>query len=521
MKAAIHRRDVLKWGLASGSFVATLGGQLLPDVVHAAEQSTLLVGTSRVNMTPTLPTPFDTGILEITDRVTRTPFAKMVYLENGDQRVLLIATDTTGVLHTAYRTFREAIAAKTGLTPGQLIINSSHTHKGLYYNVDDQELLAGTPLQVVGMDSYRTLIQHLADGAAQAIAGKQPARLSVGVGQLQDLAWNRRLQFLSEYHESLFNARRKFPIGTTDSCLGVVRAEGADGRSLAVLCFYACHPTLYEPGLSSDYPGFATAELERQLGEPCVALFFQGCAGNIGPNPKLIGMGGTAASVQVAGTLFAGRVLQTLLTSMEQIESRAFAFGRAEYDLPLVPLSYGPTAVGEGAFWKWFTPPPLVPEHKPGSISDLERRFKKALDGLDRSQIKTNDDTNITYDHWALMALADRLTLARNLKEWSRHEVQVLICGPLCLVFLPGEAFIDYGLEIKQNSPYKYTFVSAYNDTTIQYVPDPIALEEGGYETGPWCYSTPETGGVLVSESLRLIRKMSPGATPKLSSAIT
>ena len=526
----LSRRQLLKLGLASGAtLAATLPGDSLWSFTRASvfdrtsrlsspETPAILVGTARVDITPTLPSPFDIGVLEIADNICQRLFARMVYLESGEQRALLIATDTAGILHTAYHTLRQAIAQKTGLAPGQVVINSSHTHRGLYYNLDDQALLSKTEFQVVGMENWEALVSRLAEAAEQAMSSKQPAVLSVGQGKLPELAWNRRLLYLSEYHERHFNQRRKFPIGTTDPTLGVVKAETADRKALAVLCFYACHPTVAEPGLSGDYPGFAMAALEREMGPSCTALFFQGCAGNIAPNFRLQGAGGTTLAVDMVGSTFAARVeqvlvQQVLVKSMERITSPPFVFGRAEYDLPLVPLSYGPTAVGSVPLGRWFEPPPLVAEYQTGSIKDLEERFEQAVATFDRSLLASSPrNTSASYQHWLMMALADRLTLAKNLKEWSRHEVQALVCGPLCLVFLPGEAFIDFGLEIKQNSPYPYTFVSAYNDTTIQYVPDPIAFEEGGYETGPWCYSTPETGGVFVTESLKLIKALQRGS---------
>ena len=82
----------------------------------------------------------------------------------------------------------------------------------------------------------------------------------------------------------------------------------------------------------------------------------------------------------------------------------------------------------------------------------------------------------------------------------------------LCLAFLPGEPFIELALEIRERSESEFTFVAGYTDATPVYVPDETAFEEGGYEVGPWCYSTPETGKVLVRETLALFESMeSPG----------
>lgn len=464
----------------------------------------LLAGTARVDITPAVPSPYDLGVSELADKVAQRLYARLVYLERGDHRMLLVAVDSEGVLRTAYNMLRAAIAASTGLEQGQIIINASHTHSGLYYSLDDEVLLAKYKYHLLRQQSFNLLVSHVAEGARQAAKNQQPVALSVGQGGLPELAWNRRLQYLSDYHARRFNPRRKFPIGTTDPTLGIVRLDTASGKPLALLCNYACHATIGETGLSGDWPGYAMLALERELGDSCTALFVQGCAGNVAPNWRLQGAGQSRSAVDTVGALFAARAQHVLLTSMEPIDAASLTIGRAEYPLPLVPLSYGGTAVGDVPLKRWFEPPPLVATSSVGSIEDLERRFEREATS---SKWKGED-----YGHWVLLALADRLALARNLPEWNRHEVHGIACGPLCFMFLPGEVFVDYALEIKESSSYKYTFVSAYNDSTITYVPDPVAFEEGGYETGPWCYSTPETGGVIVSQALRLMSALKTGA---------
>jgi hypothetical protein len=74
-------------------------------------------------------------------------------------------------------------------------------------------------------------------------------------------------------------------------------------------------------------------------------------------------------------------------------------------------------------------------------------------------------------------------------------------------VFLPGEAFIEIALEIRDRSPFRHTFVSAYNDVTPCYIPTETAFE-GGYEVVPWCYSTPETAKALVDGARNLVQSV-------------
>src|SRR5439155_1096398 len=80
------------------------------------------------------------------------------------------------------------------------------------------------------------------------------------------------------------------PDRAIDRSVGVVRFDDLAGRAIAVTFSYGCHPVLHGPrprAISSDYPGAARALVERNLapgaGGPPVALFLQGCGGDINP----------------------------------------------------------------------------------------------------------------------------------------------------------------------------------------------------------------------------------------------
>jgi hypothetical protein len=496
-----NRRRFFRWGLAAEAHLVTSSW-----FTRAAAEKPILAGVARADITPALPAFFDLGVVEIAHKIGHPLFAKIFYVEQGDEKALFIAADMEGYLRTAYSRIKNRVVEATGLVPEQIVINSSHSHNAMWVNLDVEALLNKSGLHLVDVGSFDASVERIARAAKQAVSSKQPVKLFAGEGRLPELAWNRRTKYLSDEEARRFNRRRQFPIGTTDPTLGVVRAQTASGRTLAVLCFYASHATVPAGGdyLSGSYPGAATAFLERRMGPPCTALFFQGCAGNIAPKPERW-PGGSPTAVDQVGAVFAERVWQILQTSMQPLTAPV-KFGHIRCELPLEPLRYGPSAVGQEPLNRWFEAPPLVAEHRQGSIAELQQLLSDAI------AAQKSGKCTPAKGPWILIALADRLTLAQNLPEWSRYDLQAFLCGQLCLVFIPGETYVDIALEIKQKSGFSHTFVSAYNDCTPVYVPDPIAFEEGGYETGPWCYSTPDTGHVLVTDSVRLIKSLSRSA---------
>jgi hypothetical protein len=62
-------------------------------------------------------------------------------------------------------------------------------------------------------------------------------------------------------------------------------------------------------------------------------------------------------------------------------------------------------------------------------------------------------------------------------------EVQVISLGDdLAWVSLPGEIFVELGLQIKRGSPFKQTMIAELANGSIGYVPNRVAYAQGNYE---------------------------------------
>ena len=64
------------------------------------------------------------------------------------------------------------------------------------------------------------------------------------------------------------------------------------------------------------------------------------------------------------------------------------------------------------------------------------------------------------------------------------YPVAVWRLGGLTWVFLGGEVVVDYALRIKRNLGSSHTWVSAYCNDVMAYIPSQRVLKEGGYEGG-------------------------------------
>ncbi len=84
-------------------------------------------------------------------------------------------------------------------------------------------------------------------------------------------------------------------------------------------------------------------------------------------------------------------------------------------------------------------------------------------------------------------------------------------CDELAWVALPGEIFVELGLDIKKRSPFRHTIVVELANGSVNYVPTKRAFTEGNYEPiSARC--APGSGEMLVEAAVRLLNELKPAA---------
>ncbi|MDR3621722.1 MAG: hypothetical protein P4L85_20385 [Paludisphaera borealis] len=175
----------------------------------------------------------------------------------------------------------DSVAAKSGVAREQLLVAFSHTHAAGLMDSRRADRPGGDLIAPYMAD----LAERLAGLVAEARAHAEPVTLCYAKGRC-DLA----------AHRDLFDeAGGRFvcgfnPGGPADDTVMIVRATDADGRTLATMVNYACHPTTlaWENTLiSPDFPGAMREVVEQATGVPC--LFLQGASGELGPREGFVG----------------------------------------------------------------------------------------------------------------------------------------------------------------------------------------------------------------------------------------
>jgi hypothetical protein len=185
-------------------------------------------------------------------------WVKTVVVEAGGAGVALVTLDSIGLTRPDVERIRRGVAAQRPEL--QVVVSSTHTHSG-----PDVVGLWGSSLWRSGRDT--TYVDSLVDRAVVLVlttaAAVEPVSSRV-VSQDVPLEW---VENVSEP-------------GLLDRRLSVLQFLDADGRSLATLTNYACHPTVLGPDntlVSADYvAGFYETMAARLGGEN---LFLQGAIG--------------------------------------------------------------------------------------------------------------------------------------------------------------------------------------------------------------------------------------------------
>ena len=199
-------------------------------------------------------------------------FARVLVLDDGDNAVAIITLD---ILNPFFAEVRERIKEQLGIAC--TLINCSHTHSDGRGGHNDKW--------------RETVGQLIYDAVEEAQAGMAPVTLHAGRAQSRDsffpdIGKGAVPEAPHVGYASAQAGHNRYGDAFTQEVVpwvNVLEARAADGRKVAVLFEHAAHPvvTMEHPGLSADYPGHAMERITEELGEEVVAMFAQGCSGNI------------------------------------------------------------------------------------------------------------------------------------------------------------------------------------------------------------------------------------------------
>lgn len=412
----------------------------------------LRIATFKVDVTPPPGSPLCDGLCPAATGVNDPLSARGIILQADKQKpVVLVAFDWVGIGNSGQDAFRQAIADACKTPIDRVCVHTLHQHDapGCDFLAETIAAEAGIPNQLFPVDYSRDAIRRVAAAAADAQTHLESVtHIGYGKGTVEKVASNRRI--LGPNGKVKFErmsackdpAGRALPEGLIDPDVRMLSFWNND-RPLSVLTYYATHPQsyYYTGKCSADFVGMGRDEAEAAE-KPGLHIHFNGAGGNIAAGKY--NDGSHAMRPILAERLAEG--MKRAWDDTKKVAAADLSFDWATRDVVL-PLG------------EWYD---------------------------EKEQLATLHD--------AKQQLIPRLRAARNI-AWARrveggHKITVgrLRLGPIDILQMPGELFIEYQLAAQKMRPGSFVCLAAYGDYGPGYIGTSDAYSQGGYETG---FSTP------------------------------
>ncbi len=433
--------------------------------------SKLKAGAAKTDITPDYPVWMDGNPRDRKSEGVHDPLsARALVVEGADGPFALVSAEICGLWEDTVAEIRAAISDAAGIRPERQLIACAHVHSGP----------ATRGFLCPRETEYNAwLVDKLAHLVAEARHNAAPALAGSGSGQEFTISECRRLwrkdgTIMMNWEDFPWDDILG-PAGPADPEVGVVRIDAVDGPTIAVIYNHAGHPNT-PPGtwfeLSGDYPAFASAMIEGELGG--VALFTNGAQGSVDiPAFRERDWDG----VERKGTWLAREVLSVAKDIRPACDLAAAV--RTSY--PVAKRTIDPD------YLKW-------------------ARKIAAETGEHVVNIRDGIDDEI----YARMCVE----LADNGIDNYELDMVGFTLGGAAFVSYPGELFTEIGLQIKRASPIEHTFIVDLANGSFGYVPTARAIEEGGYATRPGSGQLDAHAEDIIAEhALALLRRLNAKAT--------
>jgi len=459
--------DTSLWGIVLGVvlpllFCAALDGFCAPPeapVKRVGKGRQFCAGAATSNITPWLGISINGYFNDrLATHIHDELHARCLVLDDGAMRLAVVVCDSCMIPRELADAAKRRIEEQHQLPPSHILISATHTHT------------APTSAPVFQSEPdpryWEFLAGRIADGVGRAIHNLAPAQIGWGVGRQPDQVFNRRWRMkpgtiapnpfggtgdLVKMNPPIESPDLIEPAGPTDPEVAVVAVQSPAGRPIALLANYSLHyvGTDRDWEASADYFGAFADRIGQLLGAdpqdpPFVALLSNGTRGDINninfrkrrpPQPPY----------------------EQMRLVADAVASEARRICRTMQYRDWVPLNVRETELELG-----------VRRPSPEEVT----RAETILARVTGRPLRTAEEI-----------YARETVLMRDYPKQMPLIIQAMRVGELGIAAIPCEVFVETGLAIKQQSPFKPTFTIELANGCSGYMPTPEQHRLGGYET--------------------------------------
>ncbi len=453
-------------------------------------------------------------------------YVKALVISDGTTTAAIVTVDAVaiggiGTIGNDYLgKVRGRVEKELQIPPTNVMVNASHCHGVVCGDVDARTFQA----------------------VQQAAQNMVPVKVGAGTGFEDRVQENRRMKLKSGKEIDVRGAYSLPPdeevvsVGPVDPEIGILRLDREDGRTLAVVYNFACHPIQGVPsgGNTADMTGFASQVIEDNLSDGTIALFLQGCGGDINPlgykeldAPK---NAETLGNLLGLSTLKGARKIVCKSDGPLQVLNETLALPRGDLAPRIVELEAEISRVvktlqGTTLNLKTFLPLAVkynlakdypsanayqyLHEKELGrsNLSNLDAKNRKAIEQY-MQNIHTMEQLTRMQTNLALLRMHHVQNVAAG-KRTVDVELVGLRIGDFVLLTFPGELTVRIGLNLKQGTSLENTFIAGYTNGYIYYAPTTEQLANvGGAQEDSDCILAPDWQPIFEAKAREMIGKL-------------
>lgn len=447
--SALTTWDLSRRRFLVGTSAASAAGLLASPSFASSPSGNLHLATFRYDVTPPLGHSLCGGWIKPVVGIDDPLEAIGYVLLGAGKPIVVCVVDWTGLLNSAHREWRRALAEAAGTTLERVALHCVHQHNAPFACLDAEEIVQqqGDLPSIVDTDFFRRCLDAGRDAVKTSLKATSPVtHVAHGEARVVKVASNRRIIGLDgrvqsqRGSSSQLPAHHRFPEGLIDPMLKTV-AFYHGSQKLAACHYYACHPMSYygDGRVSADFCGLARKQRQEQ--EPdCTHLYFNGCGGNIGAGKYNDG------SKEMRPVL-TRRILDGIVASEEKLEPQ-----------PIESV-------------RWQTHDILPPVDKRFDEDTILRQI------ADRKQPVSGRNRPSYTVAWI-----------RRVNSGIPITLSSLHVNDASMLHLPSESFVEYQLRAQAAAPDRFVACAAYGDGGPWYIPTANAYPQGGYAVSvAWC----------------------------------
>ncbi len=403
-------------------------------------------------------------------------FAKAVVVQGANHvKVAMVSVEANFITEEFCLIARKRIEKYSDVNPKNVTLSATHIHNG-GPTVDWGKLVKRD-------DKYiKFAAKKAADAVIIANNHLQECHIGYANGCVDDISFHRIYEMKDGSYQTnpgKHNPDIVRPYAGIDPDVTVMRADDKDGIPIGAVVNFACHQDCVgELAFSGDYASQLSKRLKTAYGVDFVTVFFVGTCGNINHFDVYTDKDTVPEYYRIMGNKLADEVLR-VSENLEYTQDDTVAFVSKTIKIK-----------------KRMVPKADIPEL---------RKITQTVKLHEDEEIGSQSDPKQLQCVFAY----DLLNYAKDKTQTKSVPVAFCRIGDNAFYILPGEVFVQFGQQIKSNTPFKHRFVITNSNGLFGYLPLRNLFMPTVYESKLGCtsYLEPEAGYKITDTAMKLADK--------------